>query len=103
MRLWPATAASIMPEAWPRLTPDEIAALAGLDYADAAYRIMRPFLEGDPSLADLEAVLEEAYGSFHHPAIAPLRQIGAERAACSSCFTGRRSPSRTSPCRWWRG
>ena len=61
---------------WPRLAPDEIAALAGLDYEDAAYRIMRPYLEGDPSLADLEAVLEESYGGFHHPAIAPLRQIG---------------------------
>jgi threonine synthase len=66
----------LMPEVWPRLTPDEIAALAGLDYADVAYRIMRPFLEGDACLPDLEAVLEEAYGSFHHPAVAPLRQIG---------------------------
>jgi threonine synthase len=64
-----------MPEAWPRLEPDAIAGLAGLDYADAAYRVMRPFLEGDPCLPDLEAVLEEAYGSFHHPAVAPLRQI----------------------------
>src|SRR6476620_6106393 len=65
-----------MPESWPRLAPDEIAALAGLDYPQAACRIMRPYLEGDPSAADLEAVVDEAYGSFHHPAIAPLRQIG---------------------------
>ena len=64
-----------MPESWPRLAPGEIAALAGLDYADAAYRILRPYLEGDPSLADLETVLDEAYGGFHHPAVAPLRQI----------------------------
>jgi threonine synthase len=64
-----------MPEAWPKLSSEEIAGLAGLDYSDAAYRVMRPFLEGDPSLADLEAVLAEAYGSFHHPAVAPLRQI----------------------------
>jgi threonine synthase len=64
-----------MPEAWPRLEPDVIAGLAGLDYADAAYRVMRPFLEGDPCLPDLETVLGEAYGSFHHPAVAPLRQI----------------------------
>lgn len=64
-----------MPEVWPRLAPGEIAALAGLDYAQAAYRIMRPYLEGDPCLPDLEAVLDEAYGSFHHPAVAPLRQI----------------------------
>ena len=65
-----------MPEVWPQLSPTEIAMLAGLDYAEAAYRIMRPYLEGDPSLADLEAVLDEAYAGFHHPAIAPLRQIG---------------------------
>ena len=64
-----------MPEAWPRLEPEAIAGLAGLDYADAAYRVMSPFLAGDPCLADLEAVLAEAYGSFHHPAVAPLRQI----------------------------
>jgi threonine synthase len=64
-----------MPESWPRLSTAEIAALAGLDYAEAAYRVMRPYLEGDPSLAGLEGVLNEAYGSFHHPAVAPLRQI----------------------------
>ncbi len=64
-----------MPEAWPKLAPDAIAGLAGLDYADAAYRVMRPYLEGDPCLADLEPVLEEAYDGFHHPAVAPLRQI----------------------------
>ncbi|MGH6864777.1 MAG: threonine synthase [Methyloceanibacter sp.] len=66
-----------MPEAWPKLEKEDIACLAGLDYADAAYRIMSPYLEGDPCLADLGPVLEEAYGSFHHPAVAPLRQIGA--------------------------
>lgn len=64
-----------MPEAWPRLAALDIAALEGLDYAQAAYRIMRPYLEGDPSLADLEGLLEEAYAGFHHPAVAPLRQI----------------------------
>jgi len=66
----------LMPESWPRLSPPEISSLAGLDYADAAYRVMRLFLEGDPCLPDLEAVLEEAYSSFHHPAVAPLHQIG---------------------------
>lgn len=65
-----------MPEAWPQLAPDEIASLAGLDYADAACRVMRPFLEGDPCQDDLETVLAEAYDGFHHPAVAPLRQIG---------------------------
>ena len=65
-----------MPEAWPRLEAGEIAALAGLDYADAAHRVMSPYLEGDPAHDDLQSVLEEAYDGFHHPAIAPLRQLG---------------------------
>ncbi len=65
-----------MPEAWPRFAPDDIAALAGLDYADAADRIMRPFLAGDACQNDLEAVLSDAYDGFHHPAVAPLRQLG---------------------------
>ena len=64
-----------LPEVWPKLEPEAISALAGLDYADAACRVMRPFLAGDHCLADLESVLEEAYGGFHHPAVAPLRQI----------------------------
>ena len=65
-----------MPEAWPQLAPDEIVALGGLDYADAAYRVMSPFLAGDPCQDDLQSVLADAYDGFHHPAVAPLSQIG---------------------------
>jgi len=65
-----------MPEVWPRLDDGEIVGLAGLDYAEAADRVMRPYLQGDACLADLRPVLEEAYSGFHHPAVAPLRQIG---------------------------
>ena len=65
-----------MPEAWPVLGHGEIAGLAGLDYADAADRIMRPFLDGDPCEQDLSEILAEAYDSFHHPAVAPLAQLG---------------------------
>jgi threonine synthase len=68
-----------MPEAWPRLEPSEIAALEGLGYAEAAYRIMRPYFAGDPSLSGLEALLEDAYAGFHHPAVAPLREIAPGR------------------------
>jgi threonine synthase len=67
-----------MPEVWPRLSSVDIAALAGLDYAEAALRLMRPYLSGDPCEADLEAVLLESYRDFHHPAVTPLRQIGPE-------------------------
>jgi threonine synthase len=66
-----------MPEVWPRFSPDEIAAFAGLDYADAAARILKPFLSGDPCDAGLKELLAEAYRDFHHPAVTPLRQIGS--------------------------
>ena len=65
-----------MPEVWPQLGTDEIAELAGLDYADAAYRVMGPYLAGDACLEDLEEVLGDAYDSFHHPAVVPLTQLG---------------------------
>jgi threonine synthase len=64
-----------LPETWPKLSPSAIADLAGRDYAEAAYLIMRPYLEGDASLADLETVLRESYATFDDPAVAPLRQI----------------------------
>jgi threonine synthase len=67
-----------MPEVWPRLSPEEIEALAGLDYAEAALRLLRPYLSGDACEAELEAVLVESYRDFHHPAVTPLRQIGPE-------------------------
>ena len=88
-----------VPETWPSLDRAAIAGLEGLDYADAAYRVMAPFLEGDPCLADLRQALEEAYDGFHHPAVAPLRQIGSNLGFWS-CFTVPRWHSRTSPCRW---
>ncbi|MEO0761715.1 MAG: threonine synthase, partial [Pseudomonadota bacterium] len=33
-----------VPETFPRLTPAEIAAFAGLPYEEVAYRVMRPFV-----------------------------------------------------------
>ena len=35
-----------VPEAWPRMAPEEIAALAGLPYEEVAFRVMRPFVAG---------------------------------------------------------
>ena len=67
-----------MPEDWPQLGADEIAGLAGLDYAEAAYQVMSPYLAGDACLADLEEVLNEAYDGFHHPAVVPLTQLGPD-------------------------
>ncbi|MFZ5608295.1 MAG: threonine synthase [Pseudomonadota bacterium] len=66
-----------VPEQWPRLAPDEIAALAGLSYAEVATRVMAPFVAGSLDEARLHALSEKTYAAFHHRAVAPLVQCDA--------------------------
>jgi threonine synthase len=65
-----------VPESWPQLDRGEIAALAGLPYEEAAFRVMRPFVGAAFDDAEFRAIIARAYGSFGHPARAPLVQIG---------------------------
>ena len=64
-----------VPEAWPRFTEAEIAALRGLSYVDTAVAVMRPFVQGSLDVAELRALCEAAYGRFSHAAVTPLVQL----------------------------
>ena len=66
-----------VPESWPRLTPTDIAGLAGKPYAEAAVEVIRPFVGDTVSEADLSRLAREAYGTFRHPAVVPLVQLNA--------------------------
>ena len=66
-----------VPAAWPRLEREAIAGFAGRPYAEVAVEVMRPFTAGSIGDVDLARMAREAYGSFRHPAVAPLTQIGA--------------------------
>ncbi len=65
-----------VPEAWPHFSTGEFASFAGRPYTEVATRIIQPFT---PSIceADLAQMVEAAYSSFSHPAIAPLAQLDA--------------------------
>jgi len=65
-----------VPAEWPRLTPHQIADLAGLPYAEAALRVVHPFVGEDIDEGELRGLLADAYSSFRHPAVAPLVQVG---------------------------
>jgi threonine synthase len=67
-----------VPETWPALTPAQIASFAGKSYADVAFEVIRPFVVGSLSDADLARMAREAYGGFRHPAIAPLVQLAPD-------------------------
>ncbi len=64
-----------VPESWPRLAPEAIRDLAGLDYAELALRIARPFVGASIPDDDLKAIFTAAYADFDHPAVAPLTQL----------------------------
>ena len=64
------------PQRYPVLGHASIAALAGLPYAEAAHRVIAPFVGDDIEDATLRPMLDAAYASFRHPAVAPLAQIG---------------------------
>ena len=66
-----------VPESWPRLTPAAIAGFAGRPYAEVAVEVIRPFVGDAISEADLSRLAREAYGTFRHPAVVPLSQVGA--------------------------
>ncbi len=65
-----------VPDKWPRLAPPEIAALSGLSYAESACRIMKPFLGSDIPDDEFKEMVEAAYATFSHSAVAPLVEIG---------------------------
>ncbi|WP_034492285.1 threonine synthase [Afifella pfennigii] len=65
-----------VPQEWPRFSKDEIAALAGRPYAEIALAVMRRFVGEEIAEADLKRLIDTAYGSFRHPAVTPLSQIG---------------------------
>lgn len=65
-----------VPESWPTLSHAEIKGFAGKSYVEVADAVMTPFIGGAIAPADLRAMLTEAYASFDHKAVAPLRQTG---------------------------
>ncbi len=66
-----------VPETWPSVMSETIAGFAGRPYAEVAVEVIKPFVGETIAEADLARMAQEAYGSFRHPATAPLVQLGA--------------------------
>jgi threonine synthase len=64
-----------IPETWPRFTPEEIAAFAGRPYAEVAAAVIGKFAGADIAPAELLAMTREAYATFTHPAVTPLKEL----------------------------
>ncbi|MGE0629660.1 MAG: threonine synthase [Hyphomicrobiaceae bacterium] len=68
-----------VPERWPTITHDAIAAFAGRPFCEIAADVISPFAGNEVSHADLLVMAREAYAVFDHPAVTPLVQIGPDR------------------------
>ena len=64
-----------VPQRWPTLSRDDIAALAGLSYVDTAVAVMTPFVGDALTTDELRDLCARAYGRFAHSAVAPLVQL----------------------------
>lgn len=63
-----------LPETWPQIEHSQIAAMANKPFADVAFEVISPFVEDEIPADKLREMLNEAYGTFRHAAVAPLIQ-----------------------------
>lgn len=67
-----------VPETWPQIAPADIESMATRDYPSIAAAVLRAFIdeEFDAEPERYEQMIAEAYGTFRHPSVAPLVEIG---------------------------
>jgi threonine synthase len=65
-----------VPAEWPSLSPEAIAAFAGRPYAEVAEAVIKPFVGSAFGGGELREMIDSAYSTFRHPAVAPLVQTG---------------------------
>lgn len=65
-----------VPRNWPSFSPDEIRSFRGMPYTDVAFHVIKAFVDGEIDDTPLRKMIDEAYASFHHPAVVPLVQTG---------------------------
>ncbi|WP_440636806.1 threonine synthase [Bradyrhizobium sp. PUT101] len=64
-----------VPATWPELPTETIAGFFGRPYWEVAVDVIRPFAGGEITDAELGRMANEAYATFRHPAVVPLRQM----------------------------
>ncbi|WP_422102820.1 threonine synthase [Vreelandella sp.] len=66
-----------VPETLPEFSKEELAEMAGLSYAEIAFRVMKPFVNGEIDDETFRRLVTEAYATFNHDAVLPLKQLDA--------------------------
>lgn len=64
-----------VPKTWPEFSKREIKALRGKPYAEIAFTILQPFVDGEIPDDHLKMMIDEAYAGFRHNAVTPIVQM----------------------------
>jgi threonine synthase len=65
-----------VPETWPQLAPDQIRRFAHRPYDAVAVEVMWPYVEGAIDRGTFESIVFDAYSTFTHPDVCPVRPLG---------------------------
>ena len=65
-----------VPREWPQFSKRDIRALRGKSYQEIAFTVLSPFVGDEIAPEKFRAMIDEAYATFRHPAVAPLVQTG---------------------------
>ncbi len=63
-----------LPKEFPQLSTEEISEFSGKSYSEVALKVIAPFVGDCIPHDDLKKMIDEAYASFSHKAVAPLVQ-----------------------------
>jgi threonine synthase len=64
-----------VPETWPQFSPDDLRALRSRTYENVALELVATFVGDAIPRPALSVMIGAAYAGFHHPAVAPLKQL----------------------------
>lgn len=64
-----------VPEEIPQFSKQDLADMAGLPYAEIAFRVMKPFVGGEIDDTTFRRLIDESYATFKHDAVVPLKQL----------------------------
>ena len=64
-----------IPQTLPSFSSDEIRLMQSLSYADLAFKVVTPFVDGEIPASELKAIIDESYAAFDHPEVAPMTKL----------------------------
>ncbi len=67
-----------VPETLPQVSTQTMAGWAKLSYEELAFEVMHPFVDGALGDDELKSIINDAYATFRHEAVVPLKQIGKD-------------------------